>query len=315
MIELDTLPKEVLRLVELIGCNQFEIVDFENLPHTKNGTDCKVVYLMNDAVESFVVLKNARYTGEYIKEYRGDLMWDLSLTDDGYALRICQGESHIMLFFDSCEMENNLYNYGQTGHFWVKGFEYLRVMEYQIAIIRDKYDYLGEECCNEEEIRLAELRNFPPLNYVSWPSSDAEYIVPLDNPYDVSQKAVRYLIELAYFVNDEKMVSELKKYAAKPTIRSTARLARKLTLIRHGKFVDMIARKIRSAAGQYPNRFKHDLDDVNDIAIQNCLRGRPTSVFYEEPFKCQKDGITFKVYLMFWKNRHKRRYVDVKIVK
>ena len=53
---------------------------------------------------------------------------------------------------------NHLYNYGELGHFWVKGYENLRVMEYQIAILRDKYEYLGEKYCTEQERKLAMLR-------------------------------------------------------------------------------------------------------------------------------------------------------------
>lgn len=59
-----------------------------------------------------------------------------------------------------------MYNYGELGHFWVKGYENLRVMEYQIAILRDKYEYLGEKYCTEQERKLAMLRDFPPLNYL-----------------------------------------------------------------------------------------------------------------------------------------------------
>lgn len=39
-------------------------------------------------------------------------------------------------------------------------------MEYQIAILRDKYEYLGEKYCTEYEGKLAMLRDFPPLNYL-----------------------------------------------------------------------------------------------------------------------------------------------------
>ena len=69
-----------------------------------------------------------------------------------------------------------LYNYGELGHFWVKGYENLRVMEYQIAILRDKYEYLGEKYCTEYEGKLAMLRDFPPLNYLFYPAVPEKYI-------------------------------------------------------------------------------------------------------------------------------------------
>lgn len=43
------------------------------------------------------------------------------------------------------QLEVNLYNYGDVGHFWVKGYEYLRILEYRLAILNDKCEYLGEE--------------------------------------------------------------------------------------------------------------------------------------------------------------------------
>ena len=42
----------------------------------------------------------------------------------------------------------------------MKGDEDLRVLEYQIAILRDKYHYLGEEYCTEKERQLASLADF-----------------------------------------------------------------------------------------------------------------------------------------------------------
>ena len=42
-----------------------------------------------------------------------------------------------------------------------KTYEYLRTIEYRLAIPSgDKYDYLGEAYCTEEEIKLAAPCNF-----------------------------------------------------------------------------------------------------------------------------------------------------------
>lgn len=48
----------------------------------------------------------------------------------------------------------------ENGHFWVKDTEYLRNIEYKIAIVRDKREYLGEEYCNNQELKLAHLSVF-----------------------------------------------------------------------------------------------------------------------------------------------------------
>ena len=39
---------------------------------------------------------------------------------------------------------------GKSVIFWVPGYEYLRQLEYRIAIARDKLEYLGEEFCTEK---------------------------------------------------------------------------------------------------------------------------------------------------------------------
>ena len=52
----------------------------------------------------------------------------------------------------------------------MKGYEYLRQLEYRIAILRDKLDYLGEESCSAEERELAALAEFPPLNVCCYPA-------------------------------------------------------------------------------------------------------------------------------------------------
>lgn len=292
------------KLIQLIECNQFEIADFDNMTEVKDGTDYRVVYLMNDAVESFIILKNARYTGTYVQNYTGELMWDLHTALEGYALRVQQGESHIMLFFDDCTQEVNLYNYGHIGHFWVKGFEYMRIIEYQAAIIRDKLDYLGEQYCNETEKRLASLRNFPPLNYVSWPSSPEKYIVPMNNPYEVSKEAVEYLKELAEKAQDAEMTVYLDKYEKNPAIRAAKRLARCFTSVKHEKITDLIIEEIKKAASEYPLRYNRCFLDGN----------REYMYYYEEPFLCQHDGITFKTYEMHLYSKRNRRYAKIRVI-
>ena len=115
-----------------------------------------------------MVLKNARMTGNYVRDYEGEFEgsvekadWDLCEAE--YILVIHQGHNVFTVFFEDILLETQLYNYGELGHFWVKGYENLRVMEYQIAILRDKYEYLGEKYCTEYEGKLAMLRDFPAV--------------------------------------------------------------------------------------------------------------------------------------------------------
>ena len=76
-------------------------------------------------------------------------------------LVVHQDDSVITLFYQSLSVEVHLYNYGEIGHFWVEGYEYLRQLEYRIAILRDKLEYLGPEFCTPTEQKLAMLEQFP----------------------------------------------------------------------------------------------------------------------------------------------------------
>ena len=162
----------------------------------------RLIYLMNDCAESFLVLENARMTGCYKSGYEGPLEASVEKQGEGYVLVVHQGESLFTVFFDDVLFECQLYDYGNIGHFWVKKYENLRVMEYQIAILRDKYDYLGEEFCNEQEKELAMLRDFPPLNYLFYPSVPEKYIVPVENPWEVSGEALDVMSKIAEEAED-----------------------------------------------------------------------------------------------------------------
>ena len=115
------------KLDNLIEQNQFELVSDK-----VDDNRLKVIYLMNDAVESFIVFENARITGEYIKDYQGEINTSLTVQkndstgNDEYVLVVHQKDSVCTVFFEDVSFEVNLYNYGRTAHFWIEGYECLR---------------------------------------------------------------------------------------------------------------------------------------------------------------------------------------------
>ena len=61
-----------------------ELCEFVDIPdgftgQTESG-ELRLIYLMNDAVESFLVLKNARMTGNYVRDYEGKFEGSLEKT-------------------------------------------------------------------------------------------------------------------------------------------------------------------------------------------------------------------------------------------
>lgn len=180
-------------LQELLAQGQFELILPEAFETAKLMDKLRLVYLMNDAAESFLVFHQVKMTGSYQSDYEGELDASLQKDGDGYVLSVWQGECVVTLFFKKLELEVHLYEYSGIGHFWMKGDEDLRVLEYQIAILRDKYHYLGEEYCTEKERQLASLADFPPLNACSYPAVPKQYRVGSEDLKEVAPEAIKLM--------------------------------------------------------------------------------------------------------------------------
>lgn len=297
------MSNEVLeKLVQLLEQNQFELIFTEQ--------DIRLVYLMNDAVESFLVFQNARMTGEYKDDYEGELDATLEKQGQKYVLIVHQGDTVVTLFFENLIQENHFYEYGTIAHFWVKKYEYLRQLEYRLAILRDKYDYLGEKSCNEKEKQLAQLVDFPPLNYCCYPAVPAKYIVPRENPWEPSEDALMVMEELAERAGDRFMRVVLKLYRKYPIPFLAKRIGNMLHRNRHSKVVDLIDREIQEASKKYPCRYfgrdielkvHQTMNAVKERQNQLKEKGQQSVILREEPFTTAQDSIAYKIYLMIWK--------------
>ena len=303
----------------LLNDGQFELINFEKIRNAREPVDGKVIYLMNDTVESFLVFRNARYTGTYLENYEDEISYSLDKTV--CFLKINQGDSHLLLFFDSLEIETHYYNYGGIGHFWVNGYENLRNLEFQLAIIRDKYDFLGPSSCNELEQKLSALRNFPPLNYLFYPAISDRYITPLDNPWALSKDALDFFACICADAGDQKLLRITRAYGKHPGRRLAKKLARLLRQTRHKAVPDRIYALLCEAASAYPKRsFGQKLDEKNAELLKkadhiaDALAGPHCSVriYHEEPFVYDCDDITFKVYIMILQDRFYERRVTVR---
>lgn len=217
-------------------------------------------------------------------------------------------------------MENHLYNYGKIGHFWVKGYEYLRNIEYKIAIVRDKREYLGEEYCNNQELKLAHLSDFPPLNYCCYPSVPQKYIVPKDDPWTPSNEAIQVMYDMAELTRDRKMQRMLKFYKNHPEKCVAKIIASMLHRNSHKELVDYLVNIFVKASENYPVRnFGKEneklgkyIKKAEQLKEELSKDGIEASVITEEPFVEVKDSIEFKVYLMIWKKGVLNRKVELR---
>lgn len=305
-------------LQELLEQEQFELLAEEE---TKGLTDLRLVYLMNDAVESFLILRNARLTGSYIKDYEGPLRSSLSQEEDQFVLVVWQGENAVTVFFEDLDLEVHLYNYGEIGHFWVQGDEYLRQLEYRIAIARDKLEYLGEEFCTEQERKLVQLADFPPLNYCCYPAVPAKYIVPKEDPWTLSEEALQVMLEIAEEAGDRNLVKSLKHYGKHPGKTMAQYIAKLLHQGYHSAAVDLLTEKIKKEASTYPDRsfgkegdekLQRLLDKARHLQEELEKQGIRSEILREEPFTTAKDSLDFQVFLMLWKDGIFHRTVEVK---
>lgn len=102
---------EFQKLDLLLSQGSFELVNYQ--PDQK-VQDLKLVYLMNDAAESFLVFQKARLTGEYLPDFDGDLSASLSEDEHGYVLVLHQDSTVCTLFFQNLTLETHLFDYGKT---------------------------------------------------------------------------------------------------------------------------------------------------------------------------------------------------------
>ena len=302
-------------LERLLESGQFELVSDK----PENGK-IRLIYIMNDAVESFLVFSGARMTGHYQKDYEGELDATLSQEDGEYVLIVYQGETVVTIFFQDLQLEVNLYNYGDVGHFWVKGYEYLRILEYRLAILRDKCEYLGEEAASEAEQRLASLVHFPPLNYACYPAVPEKYIVPMEDPWSPAEEAIDVMEELAREAEDWSLLRWLHIYRKYYGKRMSRWIAGLLHRAKHAAVVELLDKKLIEEAENYPRRdfgeeFNQKYGEVLLKAQQRKeeleSKGQEVTLVREEPFAAARDSVDFKVYLMIWKEKRGDRVVEI----
>ena len=228
--------------------------------------------------------------------------------DDGYMLIVNQGGENIFTIrFRKLVLRTHLFNYGCMGHFWVKGYEYLRQLEYQLADIRDKYRYLGDEYCSEKEMQLMKLADFPPIKrYKSVPD---RYYVPY--PDCVYQETIDYLLSIAQQVNDSSMARAIRNYGKKTSRYNSFLIYMMLHTKKHANFVDALIKELREAASIYDDRtFSEDERREHKrihLVAENKLkeyekRGFRGILYREEPFMYSKDSITYKEHLLIYRN-------------
>ncbi len=299
------------KLEELISLNQFELL-LSNENKAGAAADLRLVYLMNDAAESFLIFRNAVMTGSYIKDFEGDIWADAEQAGARPYLILHQEDNVVTIFFDQLDFEVHLFDYSHVGHFWVDGYEYLRQLEYKLVVLGNKNTYIGAEVCTELERKLAALTEFPPLSYTCYSAVPEKYIVPREDPWTPSAEAIAVMREVAETAEDPSFAKLLDLYEKFPTRPMGKLVAGALHRTCHIKIAKTLMALFEEACAGYSARYTMDSNRAEFRKLQQKLskaakkmdqlraKGVDADIYIEEPFWFAGDGITGKVFLAVW---------------
>ena len=144
------------------------------------------------------------------------------------------------------------------------------------------------------------LADFPPLNHCCYPAVSEQYVVPRENPWVPSAEAHQVMQELAATVEDKKLLRCLKFYQKHPWKLSAKKIAGMLQEKRHAEVTDLEESqncKIEKRASER----KRELEE----------QGFRINIFREEPFIASRDSLQYKISLMIWEKKGKKRKVQI----
>lgn len=236
-------------LSEICSCQALEV-------HTDKD-NVYIPYMMNDALECFLLFSHAQLTGHPLPDYEGDISYEMiSETTEGSKTRgsktgiiFRQGTQNVFtLWFTSAYQELHCYRYDRIGHFWVSGQEHWRRLVYILGTIYDKYQYMGSQVCNPQETALLKLMEFAPFHYYS-PIHE-----PLDDIYPDTLEGLQTMKDLAAEAGDRRFLRLLAIYRHFPF--SGIRKILQWALNRPGRIplYELLFYKIEKASCCYPER-------------------------------------------------------------
>lgn len=238
-------------LDEIVSCDAFELHKSE----LSNGKqDFYIPYMMNDALECYLILKNGTMTGVYDSESDAEVTVELLDTERGSAAIFRQGEASVFtIWFEESYCEQQCYRYDQIGHFWVPGEEHWRRLVYIIGTIHDKFSYMGEDVCTEKEQALMPLMEFAPFRYFT-PLHES-----LDVYHEDSDEGFACMKVLAEEAGDKEFLRLMKLYDVFPFKAQMIRqMIKAMQSPKRNKLYQLIFQKIEEASSVYPERMYQD---------------------------------------------------------
>lgn len=267
-------PAPFWKLAEILELQALEIC------HAREEKDILIPYMMNDAVENYLILKNCTMTGEYHAEspvlYPARLAQESLKSEQGkceYLLSVRQEEENAFLLrFSSIEEKMTCYQYHRIGHFWVKGQEQWRQLVYIVGTIHDKYEYIGENICNDAEKELMPLIEFPPFR--DWSPIHES----LDGKYPFTYEGIDAMEQFAKESGDKSYVRLIQIYRKFPCKMLRRILRYRLTFPKSEALYRKIREKVEEASDAYEEReYGDELQKVifrKRMEVDRILKGK-----------------------------------------
>lgn len=232
-------PAPFWKLAEILELQALEIC------HAREEKDILIPYMMNDAVENYLILKNYTMTGEYHAE-----------SPVLYPARLAQESL----------------KYHRIGHFWVKGQEQWRQLVYIVGTIHDKYEYIGENICNDAEKELMPLIEFP--SFRDWSPIHES----LDGKYPFTYEGIDAMEQFAKESGDKSYVRLIQIYRKFPCKMLRRILRYRLTFPKSEALYRKIREKVEEASGAYEEReYGDELQKVifrKRMEVDRILKGK-----------------------------------------
>ena len=278
--------------------------------------DLYIPFMMNDAVEAY-----CHFTDTVIPGLLPDdlsMVTDIGMSQNGnrFGLFLRSGTSlQAAIWFGSCSYTEDLYQYHRIMHCWEKGCEHMRMLVYMIGTIRDKYEYIGPEACNEMEKSLIPLMEYHPFTSFS-PISES-----IESWYPETEAGYEAMKAFVFEAGDEELLRLLKNRGLASSIYS-GRIRDRLA--KSDKLFWLLYGKICSGSACYQERvYEGRMSDVivqKRLKVQDNLSKKgyqgkyPTfrkedsvlTVFEEHPFVlAQMDDLAFGMHILEYREGNK----------
>ncbi|MCR5666466.1 MAG: DUF3878 family protein [Eubacterium sp.] len=251
-----------------IGLNN--LIECQALEIYQHGDELIIPYMMNDAVECYITFSDVTVKGEWDND--ADDVTGVSLTTNGErnGLIFRRPGNVFTVWYSTYEKHTHLYQYHRIGHFWVQGFERWRRLVYLIGTLHDKYNFMGEDACNELELKLIPLMGYAPFRFFS-PIKESLALY-----YENTAEGIEAISEIADKVGAGNYKQSIKTYKnAFESQKLNPGLIKRnaLHMTRHTKILDYLETCIREASLPYEERVYEPKEEQQMQQMrQDCLQ-------------------------------------------